>query len=108
MPCEAPVMIATSSARKPAPSRDQVGVVDHASLPACAYADEDTLVQPVEVARRSLDLRGRAERVVTRVDLVAACKPREDLRAAVAHAPRLHVEQSAVVGLECVANVADG
>jgi hypothetical protein len=63
-----PVMIATFCAsrignlgdrygRPVAPnSSDEIGLVDHASRPATANADEDALVQPVEIGSGSLDL----------------------------------------------------
>src|SRR6476469_6297334 len=70
-------------------------------------AYEDTRVQPVEVARRGLDLGGGAEDVLARVDVVAAGESPEDLRAAVAHALRSDVEQRAAVGLQRVTDVAE-
>ena len=58
MPCEAPVMIATlCDAEAVTPdSPDEVGLVDDTpGLPA-AHADEDALVQPIEIGSGGLDL----------------------------------------------------
>ena len=65
----------------------------HAPRQAAGDADEDTLVQPVEPRRRSLDLGGGAEGVFARVDVLAAGETCENPRAAVADAPRLDVER---------------
>ena len=43
-------------------SSDEVGLVDHAARPAAADADEDALVQPVELGGGGLDLRSRCGR----------------------------------------------
>src|SRR3954451_19679405 len=91
-----------------APSCDEVSLVDDTSRLAAADTDEDALVQPVEVGGRGLDLGGGAEGVFARVDVVAASEACKYLGAAVAHASCLHVEQGAVVGLQRVANVAEG
>ncbi len=56
---------------------------------------------------RGLDLRGGSKGVLARVDILAAAETFENLRAAVADAARLHVEQGTVVGLERVADVAE-
>src|SRR5256885_1867588 len=88
-------------------SSDEVRLVDHAAGVTAADADEETLVQPGELARRGLDLRGGAKGVLARIDILAAAETFENLRAAVAHAPRLHVEQGTAVGLQRVADVAE-
>src|SRR4029077_20232955 len=83
-------------------------VVDHGARPTAAHPDEDALVEPVELLGRGLD-RGRgAEGVLARVDVLASGESLEHLGAAVAYAPRLHVEQRAAVGLQRVADVAEG
>src|SRR4051812_45763360 len=64
MPCEAPVTIATFM--RPGTSRR------NAARRAAGHADEDTLVQPVELARRGLDLGRGAKDVRARVDVLAA------------------------------------
>src|SRR5207247_536717 len=51
--------------------------------PAAANGDEDPLVQPVELARRGLDSRRRAERVLARVGVLTTSESLEDLGAAV-------------------------
>src|SRR5205823_11962052 len=89
-------------------SPDQERLVDHAAGVTGADADEDTLVQPGELAGRGLDLRGGSKGVLARIDILAAAETFENLRAAVAHAPRLHVEQGTVVGLQRVADVREG
>src|SRR6266550_7285616 len=88
-------------------SSDEVRLVDHAPGVTAADADEDTLVQPGELARRGLDLRGGTKGVLARIDILATAETFENLRATVAHASRLHVEQPTVVGLQRVADVAE-
>src|SRR5208282_3564580 len=70
-------------------------------------ADEDVLVQPVEIGGRGLDLRCSTEDVFIRTDVLAASETREDLRAPVAHGSRLDVEQIAASGGQRVADVAE-
>src|SRR5437879_869530 len=109
MPCDAPVMIATfceSGIVRP-DSSDEVGFVDHATGLTAADADEDALVDPVELGCRGFDLGRGPEGVFAGVDVLAAPETGEDLGAAVANPTRLHVEQSAAVGLERVADVAE-
>src|SRR4029077_14913964 len=71
-------------------------------------ADEDSLIEPGELAGRSLDLRGRAKGVIAWVDILATAETFENLRTAAAHATRLHVEQVASVGLQRGADVGEG
>src|SRR5690349_19833495 len=89
-------------------SRDEVRLVDNACLQAAPDADENALVQPGELAARGLDLRGGSKGVLARIDVLPAGETVEDLRASVAHAPRLHVEPGTVVGLQRVADVCEG
>src|SRR5258708_15344991 len=89
-------------------SSDEIRLVDHACLQAASDADEHAFVQPGELAGRGLDLRGGSKGVLARIDVLAAAETFEDLRAAVAHATRLHVEQGTVVGLQRVADVREG
>src|SRR2546421_11592916 len=96
------------SASDPAESSDEVRLVDDAPGATAADADEDVFVQPGELAGGRLDLRGGSKGVLARIDVLAAAETFEDLRAAVAHAPRLHVEQGTVVGLQRVADVGEG
>ena len=74
------------SAVRPARSSDQVRLVDHAPSGTAADANEDTLVQPGELAGRGLDLRGGAKGVLARIDILATAETLEHLRATVAHA----------------------
>src|SRR5258705_5240196 len=96
------------SASDPAGPSDEVRLVDDVPGATAADADEDTLVQPGELAGGGLDLRGGSKGVLARIDVLAAAETFEDLRAAVAHATRLHVEQGTVVGLQRVADVREG
>src|SRR5712691_8119650 len=89
-------------------SSDEVGLVDDAVGLAGADADEDAFVQPVERGRGRLDPGRGAERVFGCVDVLAARETCEYFGAAVTDAAGLDVEQIAVVGLECVADVAEG
>ena len=88
MPCDAPVMIATfcESGIVTPDSSDEVGLVDHAGGLAAADADEDALVQPVELGCGGLDLGRGPEGVLAGVDVLAAGETGEDLGAAVADA----------------------
>src|SRR5262245_36941115 len=90
------------------PSSDQVGLVDDAARLSAADADEDAFVQPVEIWRGGLDLGRGAEGVFARVDVLAARETFEHFGAAVTDAACLDVEQIAAVGLERVADVAEG
>src|SRR4051794_20216807 len=74
-------------------SSDEVRLVDHAAGATAADADEDAFVQPGELAGRGLDLRGGSKGVLAGIDILAAAETFENLRAAVAYASRLHVEQ---------------
>src|SRR5256714_11400533 len=103
-PCTRPRI----SAIRPGGSADEVRLVDHAPGATAADADEDAFVQPGELAGGGLDLRGGPKGVLARIDVLAAAETFEDLRPAVAHAPRLHVEQGTVVGLQRVADVGEG
>src|SRR4029434_1670419 len=87
-------------------SCDEVGVVDHACGVPAGDADEDALVQPVEVGGGRLDLGRGAEGVLAGVDMLTAPETGEDLGAAMAHTPRLDVEQIAAVCLQRVTDVA--
>src|SRR5262245_32223482 len=66
-------------------SSDEVGLVDHPCGLATGDADEDSLVQPVEVGGGSLDLGRGAEGVFAGVDVLTASETGEYLGAAVAH-----------------------
>src|SRR3989440_2282005 len=103
-PCTRPRI----SAIRPGGSSDEVRLVDHAPGATAADADEDAFVQPGELAGGGLDLRGGSKGVLARIDILAAAETFENLRAAVAHATRLHVEQGTVVGLQRVADVGEG
>src|SRR6202035_4259493 len=83
------------------------GLVDHAPGVAAADADEDALVDPVELGCRRFDLGRGPEGVFAGVDRLPAPKTGEDLGAAVADPTRLHVEQSTAVGSQRVADVAE-
>jgi hypothetical protein len=89
-------------------SSDEVGLVDKAAGLAAADADEDACVQPVERGRGRLDLGRGAERVFGRVDVLAARETCEYFGTPLTDAACLDVEQIAVVGLERVADVAEG
>ena len=83
-------------ARPPVPSAassDEVRLVSHVGGLAAANADEDALVEPVEVRRGGLDLGGGAKRVLAGGDVLAAAQTGEHLGRAVAHSPRLDIEQ---------------
>src|ERR1700737_2861234 len=62
---------------------------------------------PVTIGSGGLDLGCSAERVLGRIDVLAARETGEDFRWTMADAPRLDVEQIAVVGLQRVADVAE-
>src|SRR2546425_669478 len=96
------------SASDPAGASDEVRLVDDVPRATAADADEDTPFQPGGLAGGRLDLRGGSKGVLARIDVLAAAETFEDLRAAVANAPRLHVEQGTVVGLQRVADVGEG
>jgi hypothetical protein len=87
-------------------SSDEIGLIDHAAGLATGDADEDALVQPVEIGGGRLDLGRGAEGVLTGVDVLTAGETCEDIRAAVAHTARLDIEQIPAGGLQRVADVA--
>src|SRR6266849_7320050 len=78
--------ISPPSAVRRAWSPDEVRLVHHAAGETAADADEDTLVQPRELAGRGLDLRGGAKGVLARIDILAAAETFENLGSTVAHA----------------------
>src|ERR1700733_8309798 len=88
-------------------SSDEVDLVDHTSGLASRDTDEHSLVQPIEIVARCLDLGRRAEHVFTRVDILTASKASENLRAAVAHPVRTDIQQITVIGLQCVADISE-
>jgi hypothetical protein len=77
---------------------DEVGLIDHTCGLAAGDADEDALVEPVELGSGGLDSGCGAEGVLAGVDLLTTPEPSQDLGAAMSDAPRLDVEQLAPVG----------
>ena len=90
-----------------APLIRPVGLVGDAGGLATPDADEDALVQPVEIGGGGLDLGPGAKRVLAGVDVLPTPKTREHLRAAVTDAERPDVEEVPSVGLQGVADVAE-
>src|SRR4029453_18007278 len=87
---------------------DEVGLVDHACGLAASDAHEYALVQPVELGRRGLDLGRGAEGVLSGRDVLAAPETGEDLGPAMPNTSGLHVEEVTALGLQRVADVAEG
>jgi hypothetical protein len=67
-------------------SSDEVGLVDHAGGLAAGGADEDALVQPVEIGGCRLDPGRGAKRLLAGVDILTSPEARKHLRAAVTDA----------------------
>src|ERR1700749_2842054 len=86
-------------------SADEVGVVGDAGGPAAGDADEDALVEPVEIGGGRLDPGRGPERVLAGIDVLSAREGREHLRAAVPAAARPDGEEIPAVGLQQVADV---
>src|SRR3954453_7338820 len=86
---------------------DEVDVVRDAAGLACAYGDEDAVVEPRQFWGGGLDAERGAKRVLGGVDVFAGGQAREDVWVAMAYTVRLDVEQRPAVGLEGVADVGD-
>ena len=88
-------------------SCDEVGLVDHATRLPTTDADEDALVEPVELGDCCLDLSRSPKHVFACFHVLAAPEPCQDLGAAVADTSRLDIEEIATVGLERGADVSE-
>src|SRR4051812_38789336 len=86
---------------------DDVDIVGDAAGLACAYGDEDAVVEPRQFGGGGLDADRGSERVLGGVDVLAGGKAREHVWLAMAYTVRLDVEQRPAVGLEGVADVGD-